>query len=126
MNTAPSQIQATKQRHQLSFKKRILFALITIVGLPLLLAACGELGGRLYLYHYYGKPGKSYGIYMADMELGATHCPNSYNTNAVINNWGLRNSENTSEDKPQGVTRIYCSGGSTTFCYNLNQEDTWP
>jgi lysophospholipase L1-like esterase len=63
---------------------------------------------------------------MADDEMGATHRPHSYNTNSVLNNWGLRNIEDTAEAKPAGALRVYCSGGSTTYCYNLPTEDAWP
>lgn len=74
----------------------------------------------------YGVPGKSYGIYMVDKELGALHRPNSYNINTVINNWGFRNVEDISEQKSEGIMRVYCSGGSTVFCYNLPTEESWP
>ena len=74
----------------------------------------------------HGVPGKTYGIYMADPELGAVHRPNSYNSNSLINNMGLRNSQDVPESKPIGATRIYCSGGSTTFCYNLDTDNAWP
>jgi lysophospholipase L1-like esterase len=70
--------------------------------------------------------GKTYGIYMADKELGAVHKPNSYNSNSVINNLGFRNTQDIAERKPVGATRIYCSGGSSTFCYNLPTEQSWP
>jgi lysophospholipase L1-like esterase len=110
----------------LSLRKKIAFALFTVFVVPLLLVAIGEIGGRIYLHFRYGVPGKSYGIYMADDELGATHRPNSYNTNSVINNYGFRNNEDISETKSPGALRIYCSGGSTTYCYNLDTEAAWP
>ncbi len=71
-------------------------------------------------------PGKTYGIYMADAELGAVHRPHSYNSNSVMNNRGFRNIEDIPVRKGPGVSRIYCSGGSTTYCYNLRTEDAWP
>jgi lysophospholipase L1-like esterase len=43
-----------------------------------------------------------------------------------MNNWGFRNLGDVPEEKPQGATRIYCSGGSTTFCYNLPTAQAWP
>jgi hypothetical protein len=110
----------------LTVRKKIAFAFFTVFVPLLLLVAIAEIGGRIYVHYRYGVPGKSYGIYMADDELGATHRPNSYNTNSVINNFGFRNVEDITEHKPPGATRIYCSGGSTTFCYNLNTEDSWP
>jgi lysophospholipase L1-like esterase len=81
---------------------------------------------RTYIHYKFGVPGKSYGIYQYDAELGASHRPNSYNRVSVINNWGFRNLEDITEQKPTGATRIYCSGGSTTFCYNLPTADAWP
>jgi hypothetical protein len=110
----------------LSWRKKLLFAAFTVLVPLVLVVAVGEIGGRIYIHFRYGVPGKSYGIYMADDELGATHRPNSYNTNSVINNFGLRSSEDIAEQKPDGVKRIYCSGGSTTFCYNLNTDQSWP
>lgn len=77
------------------------------------LLVLGEIAGRLVMWAKHGIPGKSYGIYQPDLELGATHRPNSYNSNSSINNWGLRNPDDTPEAKPLGSTRIYCSGGST-------------
>ncbi len=99
-----------------------------VIGLFLvvLLLVLGEVAGRLVMWAKHGVPGKSYGIYQPDPELGATHRPNSYNSNSSINNWGLRNPDDTAEAKPPGSTRIYCSGGSTTFCYNLTTAEAWP
>jgi lysophospholipase L1-like esterase len=92
----------------------------------LVLALLGEAACRMVMWFRHGVPGHSYGIYMADEELGATHRPNSYNSNSKINNWGFRNAEDIEEAKPRGTLRIYCSGGSTTFCYNLITEEAWP
>lgn len=94
--------------------------------LVLLLLLLGEVVGRLVIWARHGVAGKSYGIYQPDPELGATHRPNSYNSNSSINNWGLRNLDEVSESKPPGSTRVYCSGGSTTFCYNLTTAEAWP
>jgi lysophospholipase L1-like esterase len=110
----------------LPLRKKIVFALFAVLAPVVFLAALGEIGGRVYVHFRYGVPGKSYGIYMPDEELGATHRPNSYNTNSVINNFGFRNLEDITEEKQPGVTRVYCSGGSTTFCYNLTTEESWP
>jgi lysophospholipase L1-like esterase len=96
------------------------------LSLVLVLLVLGEIAGRLVMWARHGVPGKSYGIYQPDPELGATHRPNSYNSNSSINNWGLRNLDDFSENKPPGSTRIYCSGGSTTFCYNLTTAEAWP
>jgi lysophospholipase L1-like esterase len=110
----------------LTLRKKVLFAVILVVGLPIALLAVAELGGRAYFHFKYGRPGKSYGIYMSDPELGATHRPSSYNMNSSINNRGFRNLEDISDAKSPGSTRVYCSGGSTTFCYNLSTEQAWP
>ena len=110
----------------LSRGKQLLFVLTVVVGLPVALLASIELGGRVYFHFKYGLPGKSYGIYMSDPELGATQRPSSYNKNSSINNWGFRNVDDISAGKPAGSTRVYCSGGSTTFCYNLPTEQAWP
>lgn len=96
------------------------------VGVSALLVCAGEAGGRIFIHYRYGAPGKSYGIYAWDAELGATHRPNSYNSGTVINNLGFRNREDTDERKPPGCVRVLCSGGSTTFCFNLTIEGSWP
>ena len=93
--------------------------------IPLSLVAL-EVGLRTYIHFKYGKPGRNYGIYQEDNELGATHRPNSYNTNSELNNFGLRTKEDVPDIKPAKSLRIYCSGGSTTFCYNLETENAWP
>lgn len=92
----------------------------------MLFLGAAELLIRFCIYLRCGAPGKSYGIYMFDKQLGAVHRPNSYNLKCVINNWGFKNINNISEHKPKGALRIYCSGGSTTFCYNLSTEESWP
>ncbi len=109
-----------------SVKTSLARIVLFIIGLPIGLAVSGEALLRAYIHFRYGIPGKSYGIYMADKELGAIHRPHSYNSNSVINNWGFRNAQDILEQKPLGSTRIYCSGGSTTFCYNLTTEESWP
>ena len=111
---------------RLTLGKKVLFASVIVLGLPLAVIAVAELGGRAFFHLKYGRPGKVYGIYMADEELGATHRPNSYNANSVINNRGFRNLDDIEDIKPPGSTRVYCSGGSTTFCYNLSTEQAWP
>ncbi len=116
----------SKDLPRITLGKKVLFAIVTVVGIPLALIAVAELGGRAVFHFKYGHPGKTYGIYMADPELGATHRPNSYNANSVINNRGFRNLEDVSDVKAPGSTRVYCSGGSTTFCYNLSTEQAWP
>ena len=124
-NCSPGLGKARTSR-SLSLRKKLLFAFIAVLVPLALIIAIGEIGGRIYVHFKYGVPGKSYGIYMADEELGATHRPNSYNTNSLINNFGFRDSEDITQEKPPGATRIYCSGGSTTYCYNLDTAESWP
>ncbi len=40
--------------------------------------------------------------------------------------FGFRSPRLISLDKPAGVTRVFCVGGSTTACLNLDDADTWP
>jgi len=108
--------------------RRRLFVVLA-VSLPFLLLvaglALGEMGCRLIMHFKHGVPGKRYGIYQGDAELGATHRPHAYNSNTVLNNHGLRNREDAGPKRP-GALRVYCSGGSTTFCYNLPTDEAWP
>lgn len=110
-------------------RRRRLFVILAVC-LPFLvvalLLAAGEVAGRVAMHAKYGVPGKSYGLYQADPELGATHAPHRYNSNTILNNWGFRNREDVPAEKVPGSTRIYCSGGSTTFCYNLATDHAWP
>ena len=110
----------------LPLRKKLTYTVVAlglILGLPLIL---GEVACRVVMWVKHGVPGHSYGIYMADDEIGAVHRPHSYNSNSVMNNFGLRNTEDIPEQKAAGATRVYCSGGSTTFCYNLNTDEAWP
>jgi len=58
--------------------------------------------------------------------MGAQHRENTYSTNAETDDYGFRNKESVVEPKPQDSLRIITYGGSTTFCYNLSNEDAWP
>lgn len=81
--------------------------------------------GRLYLHWRYGRPGKTYGLWIADPELGATHRPHGYNTHTSLNDQGFRNREDVFEPKPAGALRVVAFGGSTTFGYNLADGETY-
>jgi lysophospholipase L1-like esterase len=85
-----------------------------------------ELAARGYIAVKYGVPGKSYGLWTYDSEVGAIHRRNAYNTNAQTNDHGFRNAENVLNPKSPGALRIITYGGSTTFCYNLPDGETWP
>ena len=106
-------------------KKTFLFISYLIFSV-LLLILCTEGLGRLVIHWRYGVPGKSYGLWQYDPELGATYRPNSYNTLTSLNNYGFRNSrEDVFESKPSNSLRIIAIGASTTFGYNLVDEDTF-
>ena len=104
-------------------RKKLLFAAITVAGFFLIPALSIELGGRLYLHLRYGVPGKSYGIYMPDDELGATHRPNSYNTGGALNNWGQYAFKFMQDQPAVGTGRAFApyetsvlTGGSVALC----------
>ena len=67
-------------------------------GLSILIATAVLLGlleamGWIYIHTRYGRPGKSYGIWQADRELGTIPRPNSYNSLTSLNHYGFRNRE---------------------------------
>ena len=108
-------------------KKRVAMYSLTLITfftiVPLLML---EGAIRTYIWYRHGVPGKSYGLWCYDEEFGAVHCLNGYNTNAQTNDYGFRNTENVKKPKPTGALRIIAYGGSTTFCYNLLNGETWP
>ena len=99
----------------------IFFLFFTVV--PFLLI---EGAGRAYMHFKYGKSGKSYGLWKSDKELGAIFAENAYNSNAETNDYGFRNAEAVINPKPEGALRVIAYGGSTTFCYNLFNNEAWP
>jgi lysophospholipase L1-like esterase len=111
---------------QILFNKKTAFIAFAILIFTILFLVVAEGAARLYIHLRYGVPGHRYGIYMADRELGSMHRPSSYNLNTTINNWGFRNTEDIYKQKPKNARRIYCSGGSATFCFNLPTEQSWP
>jgi hypothetical protein len=117
---------ATTKMPDLPAWKRALFALVMIVGFPAVFVLGVEGVGRAVIHFKHGVSGKTYGLWQYDSELGAIHAPNAYNTNAQTNNFGFRNSENVIEPKPANALRIIAYGGSTTYCYNLPNDVTWP
>lgn len=106
--------------------KRLLFLAVIALGPVVLLLVVAELGLRAWIHFRYGVPGKSYGLYVADPELGATHRPNAYNTKGQFNNFGLRGDADVHAGRLENGLRVYCSGASTTFCYNLSDTEAWP
>ncbi len=111
---------------ELPLRKKLIFGVTTVLLLLALFLLIGEAACRVVMWWKHGVPAHSYGIYIGDDEVGAVHKPHGYNSNTVLNNWGFRNTEDFPEVKPAGATRIYCSGGSTTFCYNLDTDAAWP
>ena len=106
--------------------KRRVFILVVAFGPLVLLLVGAELGLRAWIHYRHGVRGKTYGLYVADPELGATHRANAYNTKGQFNNFGLRGAEDVRAGRLESGLRIYCSGASTTFCYNLSDADAWP
>ena len=106
--------------------KKVIYAVFGTFFFAVLILLAAELFVRICIHFRYGVAGKKYGIYIADKELGAVHRPNSYNTNSVMNNRGFRNSNDILGKKLEGALRIYCSGGSTVFCYNVSTDESWP
>lgn len=106
--------------------KKILFSLILVVGFPVFVILAIELAGYTYIHFASGVPGKSYGLWTYDKELGAIHARHAYNSNSQTNDYGFRNKEDVLEPKPPGALRVIAYGGSTTFCYNLETDRAWP
>jgi lysophospholipase L1-like esterase len=80
----------------------------------------------VFIWWRHGVPGKSYGLWQYDKELGAIHAGNAYNTHTQTNSDGFRGREDVIEPKPPGSLRVIAYGGSTTYCYNLPDGETWP
>jgi lysophospholipase L1-like esterase len=116
----------TAKMPDLPLWKQILFGFVMIVGLTIILILGVEGVGLAIIHLKYGVPGKSYGLWQYDRELGAIHAVNAYNTNSETNNFGFRNKENVVEPKPANALRIIAYGGSTTYCYNLPNDLAWP
>ncbi len=105
--------------------KNIIYYIIYLIVSVSFIILLIEFAGRAILNFKYGVSGKSYGLWQADDELGADHAPNGYNSNAYTNDWGFRNVDNVIEPKPKNGLRVIAFGGSTTFGYNLNQDQTF-
>lgn len=99
---------------------------VFLVLLPFILIALAEGAGRAYMSVKYGVPGKSYGIYQADSELGGILSPNSYNTLREFNNLAFQRADETRVVRPEGQLRAVAYGGSTTFSYNVTMAQAWP
>ncbi len=106
--------------------RKISFWLVATLVPTLFLLLLLEGATRAYLHFKYARPGKSYGLWQADPELGGIHACNAYNSNAETNDYGFRNVEPVMNPKPPGATRGIVYGGSIVFCYNLSNEEAWP
>jgi len=106
-------------------RRLLLYGLAALLPALLILLLL-EGAARLYVQAQYGVPGKSYGLWRADEELGAQHAENAYNTRYQTNDYGFRNPEPLIQPKPAGAWRLIAYGGSTTFCYDLGDAETWP
>lgn len=102
-----------------------MFASVSLLVLGLALILLAEASGRLWIQARHGVPGKRYGLWMADPILGAVHAPNAFSRLTRTNNVGLRDHDDVLAKSP-GERRILCLGGSSTFCYNLPDGQTWP
>lgn len=98
---------------------------LTVIGFLLIVGGIEGLG-RVFIWWRHGVPGKAYGLWKYDKELGAIHAGNAYNTHTQTNSDGFRGREDVIEPKPPGSIRVIAYGGSTTYCYNLADGDTWP
>jgi len=107
-------------------RKREIWFVLFLCLLPFLLLGAAEIAGRAYIWWKHGVPGKTYGIYKADPELGGILAENSYNTMRAFNNRAFQRGPDTDPDGTDSRLRIVAYGGSTTFSYNLLMEDTWP
>ncbi len=94
--------------------------------LPILLLVAAELAGQVWIWFRHGVPGKTYGIYKGDSELGGILAPDTYNTAREFNNLAFQRADATLIDRPAGQLRIVAYGGSTTFSYNVTMAQSWP
>jgi len=106
------------------FRKAIGYVIYLIFVVALIILVL-EVAGRVWIHMKYGVEGKSYGLWKYDSELGSTHRENAYNTHTSTNNWGFRNREDVIESKPKDSMRFIAFGGSTTFGYNLADDETF-
>lgn len=105
----------------LNLIKYILYLILSVLIIILFI----EFTSRIIIHLRYSVPGRTYGIWKYDKELGADHKSNSYNTHTSLNNYGFRNKEDVFEPKPENSLRIIAIGGSTTFGYNLQDGETF-
>ncbi|MEZ4647444.1 MAG: SGNH/GDSL hydrolase family protein [Candidatus Eisenbacteria bacterium] len=95
--------------------------LVVLLAMP-----TAELATRLVLHAKYGVPGKSLGRWESDPVLGARMARSVYDHRMETNDHGFRGPEDVIDPRPEGALRIIAYGGSTTLCWNLSEEETWP
>lgn len=118
-------MKASDNKHWSIAKKATIYLLAMLLP-ALVFFLLAEGGARMYLHVKHGVPGKSYGLWRYDEALGAVHAEDAYNTSYQTNDYGFRNREAVMRPKPADALRVIAYGGSTTFCYNLPSDETWP
>jgi lysophospholipase L1-like esterase len=98
---------------------------LVLLSLPLLALAAAEVSARMYFHFNYGVPGHRYGMSKYDPVLGAAPRELSYSQTAHLNDYAFRNSENVFQPKPAGSLRLITYGGSTVFCHDLANDESW-
>lgn len=76
------------------------------------------------MHFKYSVPGKTYGLWMHEGELGAIHSRDGYNSEK--NSYGFCNKVDVFEPKLPDSIRVIAYGGSTTCCFNLETDQVWP
>ena len=114
--------------------KQVLKKLFIFFFIFLILIFFIEIGGRFYIKILNSQntgmnlKGKTYGILRTDKELGFSHTAHAYNLSRVSNNMGFLNVNDVvlpEKRNPKDVVFI-TYGGSSTYCYNLEQDEAWP
>jgi hypothetical protein len=118
---APKTINMSSENRRKAVRWIAGSVLLVIASLLLLEAA-----GRVYMHFRYGVPGKTYGRWRADAELGARMAENVYDHRWQTNDRGFRNDEDVIEPRQKDCLRVIAYGGSTTLCWNLPTPQTWP
>lgn len=98
---------------------------LVLLSLPLLLLGALELSAHVYFHFRYGVPGHRYGMSKYDPVLGAAPRELSYSQTAHLNDYAFRNTENVFQPKPAGSLRLITYGGSTVFCHDLANDESW-
>lgn len=123
-----SKQESLRPRRKISWRRKLLYSCVCI---GLFLVVC-EIGLRVRHWVKYGSAsqssiGNSSWIY--DEELGMRRCNPGWEVQSQlvsikVNSLGYRGEEITLE-KPPNTIRIVCLGSSTTFCYEVSDNQTW-